>query len=61
MTINVEGESGAMRKVILIATVVSGLIAAYLMYKRGESIMSIAGKTVANPVGSLVTEAENLV
>jgi hypothetical protein len=48
-------------KVILYATVISGLVAAYLMYRRGESMVSIARKTVTNPVGSLVSEVKNVV
>jgi hypothetical protein len=48
-------------KVILYATVISGFVAAYLMYRRGESIMSIARKTAINPVGSLVSEVKNVV
>ena len=48
-------------KIIVYATVVSGLVAAYLMYKRGESMVAIARKTVTNPVGSLVSEVRNVV
>jgi hypothetical protein len=48
-------------KVILYATVISGIVAAYLMYRRGESMVSIARKTVTNPVGSLVSEVKNVV
>jgi hypothetical protein len=48
-------------KVILYATVISGFVAAYLMYRRGESVMSIAIKTVTNPVGSLVSEVQNVI
>jgi hypothetical protein len=41
-------------KTILYATVISGFVAAYLMYRRrGESLVSIARKTVTNPIGSL--------
>jgi hypothetical protein len=43
------------------ATVISGFVAAYLMYRRGESMVSIARKTVTNPVGSLVSEVKNVV
>jgi hypothetical protein len=50
-----------MSKVILYATVLSGFVAAYLMYRRGESMISIATKTVTNPVGSLVSEVKNVV
>jgi hypothetical protein len=48
-------------KIIVYATVISGLVAAYLMYKRGESLVAIARKTVINPVGSLVSEVQNVV
>jgi hypothetical protein len=56
----VESRS-SLRKVVLYATVISGFVAAYLMYRRGESLGSIARKTVTNPVGSLVTEVKNVV
>lgn len=48
-------------KIILYTTVISGFVAAYLMYRRGESMFSIARKTVTNPVGSLVSEVKNVV
>jgi hypothetical protein len=38
------------------ATVIAGFVAAYLMYRRGESLIAIARQTVTNPVGSLVSE-----
>ena len=53
-----EGRS-SLQKVILLAMVVSGFVAAYLMYRRGESLGAIAKRTIANPVGSLVTEVKN--
>jgi hypothetical protein len=56
----VEAHS-TLSKVVLYATVISGFVAAYLMYRRGESMMSIATKTVTNPVGSLVSEVKNVV
>jgi hypothetical protein len=43
------------------ATIISGFGAAYLMYRRGESMISIARKTVTNPVGSLVSEVKKVV
>lgn len=55
-----EGRS-SLQRIILLATVVSGLVAAYLMYRRGESLGSIAKQTITNPVGSLVTEVKNSV
>jgi hypothetical protein len=48
-------------KIIVYATVVSGFVAAYLMYRRGESLVAIARRTVTNPVGSLVSEVKNAV
>ncbi len=49
------------RKLIFFATVASGVIAAYLMYRRGESLGSIARNTIANPIGSLVSEVKNTI
>jgi hypothetical protein len=48
-------------KLIFYAMIVSGVVAAYLMYRRGESLVSIATKTVTNPVGSLISEVKNTV
>jgi hypothetical protein len=45
-----------MRKLFVWGTVVAGAVAAYLMYKRGTPITTIAKRTVSNPLGSLVTE-----
>ena len=56
----VEARS-SLSKAVLYATVVSGFVAAYLMYRRGESMVLIAKKTVTNPVGSLVSEVKNVV
>jgi hypothetical protein len=50
-----------LRRAIFLATVVSGFVAAYFMYRRGESMMSIARQAVTNPVGSLVSEVKNAV
>ena len=47
------------RKLIAFATVVSGLVAAYMMYRRGASLPTIAKQTVTNPVGSLISEVKN--
>jgi hypothetical protein len=49
------------RKLIFFATIASGVIAAYLMYRRGESLRSIAKQAITNPVGSLVTEVKNTI
>lgn len=48
-----------MRNVIIWATVAAGAIAAYLMYRRGESFGKIASDSVQHPVSSLVREAQN--
>jgi hypothetical protein len=54
-------EHSTFGKIIVYATVISGFVAAYLMYRRGESMVAIARKTVTNPVGSLVSEVKNVV
>jgi hypothetical protein len=56
----VEAHS-TLSRIIVYATVISGFAAAYLMYKRGESMIAIARETVTNPVGSLVSEVKNVV
>jgi hypothetical protein len=60
-SINAVKTASPMRKIIMLGMFVSGIVAAYLMYRRGESIPSIAKQTVTNPVGSLVTEVKNAV
>jgi hypothetical protein len=47
-----------MKRVLFWGTIVAGAVAAYLMYRRGESMGAIAVRTVTNPVGSLVTELQ---
>lgn len=49
-----------MRRVFFWVTVTSGVIAAYMMYRRGESLGQIAQKAVGNPVGSLVNELKGV-
>ena len=51
----------SVRRLILCATVISGFVAAYLMYRRGESLIAIAAKAGTNPIGSLVSEVKNVV
>lgn len=46
-----------MRNLIFWATVASGLVAAYLMIRRGEDFNTIAHEAIEHPVGSLVREA----
>lgn len=50
-----------MRRLIVWATVISGVAAAYLMYKRGESLGTIAQKTVTDPIGSFTREVSKAV
>jgi hypothetical protein len=45
-----------MRRFLFWATVASGVITAYLMYRRGAPVPEIAQKAIGNPVGSLVNE-----
>lgn len=49
-------KEGKLRKLIVVGSILSGVVAAYLMYRRGTPIMTIAKKTIINPVGSLVGE-----
>jgi len=49
-------KEGTVRKLIVWGSVISGVVAAYLMYKRGTPLLTIARKTVTNPVGALVGE-----
>ena len=48
-----------MKKLFLWGTVASGLLAAYLMFKRGEKLGTIVQKTVAHPEGTLVDELKS--
>jgi hypothetical protein len=45
-----------MRKLIVWGTFLSGAAAAFLMYRRGASIGTIASRATLNPIGSLVNE-----
>jgi hypothetical protein len=47
-----------MRKAIYWGTIVAGVVAAYMMHKRGESFGSIARNTILNPVGSFANEVQ---
>ncbi|HEX3662917.1 MAG TPA: hypothetical protein VHU89_15890 [Acidobacteriaceae bacterium] len=47
-----------MRNFIFWATVASGAIAAYLMFRRGEDLSTIAHESIEHPVGSLIREAQ---
>ena len=49
----------SIQKLIAFATVASGIVAAYLMYRRGASLGAIARNTIANPIGSLISEVRH--
>ena len=49
-------KEGKISKLIVVGTVLSGVVAAYLMYRRGTPVLTIARKTITNPIGSLVGE-----
>lgn len=48
-----------MKNVIFWGTFAAGVIAAYLMIRRGESPLTAARETLLHPIGSLVNEAQN--
>ncbi len=45
-----------MRKLIFWTSVISGVAAAYLLYKKGVPAGTIASKIITNPVGTLINE-----
>ena len=47
-----------MKRLIFWASVISGVAAAYMMYKRGEPIGTIAEQALTNPVGTLAHEVK---
>ncbi|HEX4066675.1 MAG TPA: hypothetical protein VHZ09_11690 [Acidobacteriaceae bacterium] len=47
-----------MRRALLWATVASGIVAAYLMYRRGERPATIVRESVQHPVRSLIDETQ---
>ena len=51
-------KGAVMKRVLFWGTIVAGAVAAYMMYRRGESMGTIAVRAVTNPVGSLVTELQ---
>jgi hypothetical protein len=52
-------EREKLQRLIVVATFVAGVAAAYLMHRRGEPFLGIAKKTITNPVGALATEVKN--
>ena len=54
-------ERRTVSRVFAFLTFTAGAIAAYLMYRRGQPPLSIARKTLLNPVGSLASELRTAV
>jgi hypothetical protein len=52
-------ERSTASRLFALLTFTAGAVAAYLMYRRGESPFSIAKNTVLNPTGSLASEIQN--
>lgn len=52
---------GTVGKLFVLATIIWGIVAAYLMHKRGASFTTIAKETITNPLGSLASEVKNIV
>jgi hypothetical protein len=51
---------GSLGRFFVLATIISGVIAAYLMHKRGAPLTTIAKQTISNPLGSLASEVKNI-
>jgi hypothetical protein len=47
-----------MKRLSFWITIVAGATAAYLMYRRGESLPNIAQKAVSNPLGAFTAEVK---
>lgn len=47
-----------MKRLSFWITIAAGATAAYLMYRRGESLPTIAKKSVLNPFGSFASEVK---
>ena len=45
-----------MKRFLFITTIAAGVVAAYLMQKRGETLGTIVKKIVSNPLGALAEE-----
>ena len=47
-----------MKRLFVWASLISGVAAAYLMYRRGVSLGTIAERTMTDPLGALASEAK---
>jgi hypothetical protein len=52
-------EQQRLQKLVVFATFIAGIAAAYLMHRRGEPVLRIAKKAITNPVGTFATEVQN--
>ena len=50
-----------MKRLVFWGTIAAAATAAYLMYKRGESLPSIAQRVVSNPLGSFSAEVRRAI
>ena len=50
-----------MKRAIFWGTMAAGVVAAYLMVKRGAGFGEVLSKSLRNPVGTLTTEVRNAV
>lgn len=46
------------RRILFWSTVAAGAVAAFLMYRRGASLTTIARESIQHPVGSFVRETK---
>ena len=49
-----------MKRLSFWITILAGATAAYLMYRRGESLPSIAKNAMVNPLGSFASEVKQV-
>lgn len=49
-----------MKRIFVWGSLISGVAAAYLMYRRGESFRTIARKSLDNPVATLASEIKQM-
>ncbi len=50
-----------MKRLLFWSTIAAGATAAYLMFRRGESLGNIAKRTMTNPLGSFVNEVKQAI
>ena len=46
------------KRIFFWATVVSGVLEAYLMYRRGEDWQTIAKESTRHPIGTMINEVK---